>query len=245
MKFFPQRETASSLRILLVGGVHGDEPFGQRVIERLLADEVRGPRVSLLLANEEALAAKKRGVQGDLNRSFPGNPTGTHEERLAAEIFPHVLQATHVIDLHTTTSDIVLTPIVPCLDMEIRRMLGYTTSREIACVQPPFGKQSLIGRIHHGMVLEFNESYATTEAAYEDVLRVIDGLLEQKPALGIERRMFHVTGVIPRSMLLPADAQNFRYSHALEAYPFLLSERGYAEAGYHCLKATSFSLVTI
>ena len=91
--------------VAVVGGIHGDEPCGVYAIEQLLANPpaVNAP-VKLIIANEEASAAKQRYVDEDLNRAFPGSLEGaTHESRLAAALSDE-LQDCYTLALHSTQS---------------------------------------------------------------------------------------------------------------------------------------------
>lgn len=87
-------------RLLVVGGVHGDEPSGALAAKALAKGPVpkRGALLLLPEANPEALAAGERsqGVPAvDLNRTFPG--TGSSRP---ATIFALARRADLVLDLH-------------------------------------------------------------------------------------------------------------------------------------------------
>lgn len=88
-----------------VGAVHGDEPCGVRAIERLLAADREFERAArLVVANERALAAERRYVDADLNRSFPGDPDAdAHERRLAHELLAAV-EGLPTLGFHATVS---------------------------------------------------------------------------------------------------------------------------------------------
>src|SRR5437762_5971554 len=80
----------ASPRILLMAGNHGDEYEGQVALGRLIRDldpaEVRGRLIILPSANFPAAMAGTRTSpldQGNLNRSFPGDPTGGPTEQIA------------------------------------------------------------------------------------------------------------------------------------------------------------------
>jgi len=93
--------------VAAVGGIHGDEPCGVRAIERFLregpVDDVQRP-VKLVVANERALEAGTRYVEGDLNRLFPGDPdSDTYEERLAHDLWQEIRDCT-VLGFHSTVS---------------------------------------------------------------------------------------------------------------------------------------------
>lgn len=234
MKIISQ-SISSHIRPLVVCCVHGDERFGLTVFHRLSADTVRRPRLSLVLANIPAIIAQKRYVESDLNRSFPGNAEGTMEERLATDLLPHVMNATHIIDIHTTTADIKLLPIITCLEPNVQTMLAHTNSTEIAYIDPPHGRRSLIGQTACGVSMEFGNEYCH-DAAYQDVLRVIDGILGNTTPAPRNRHLFHINGFIPNTETLRKDIKNFECVPELDCYPVLLHEKAYI--GSHAMKAT-------
>jgi hypothetical protein len=94
---------------LVTAGIHGDEgPWGTWAIHKMLEaatlDELKGTIRIVPVANPLAMEADARGSpldDLDLNRAFPGNPSGSHTERLADAITRHALgDADSVIDLH-------------------------------------------------------------------------------------------------------------------------------------------------
>jgi len=97
---------AGSPRVAVVGGIHGDEPAGQRIVERLIDGlEVDHGTVQLVLANEPALAAGTRYTDVDLNRSFPGDPRSEeYEPALAARLLSVLEGADATLALHTSRS---------------------------------------------------------------------------------------------------------------------------------------------
>lgn len=94
-------------RVAIVGGIHGDEPAGERIVTRLaetLDDD--GPKtVQLIVANEPALERGSRYTETDLNRSFPGDLDGeTYETVLAARLTRLLEGCDAVLALHTSHS---------------------------------------------------------------------------------------------------------------------------------------------
>ncbi|VTT85550.1 succinylglutamate desuccinylase homolog [Halorubrum sp. DM2] len=110
------RGSAGSARVAIVGGIHGDEPAGERIVRRL-ADELdpldettedgsgSAGLVRLIIANEPAIAAETRYTDADLNRSFPGDADSDEYERaLAARLAAELEGFDAVLALHTSHS---------------------------------------------------------------------------------------------------------------------------------------------
>lgn len=94
---------------LITAGIHGDEgPWGAWAIRKLLdqvpIEELRGTLRVIPVANPLAMETDSRNAlldTLDLNRVFPGDPNGSHTERLAAAIVSNAVEgADVVIDLH-------------------------------------------------------------------------------------------------------------------------------------------------
>lgn len=88
------------MKVLVIGGMHGNEPLGLEVV-RLLRE--RQSPVDTLLANEQAIGANARFLRVDLNRSFPGDAESTdYESRRAAEVLCTCAEYDVVLDFHNT-----------------------------------------------------------------------------------------------------------------------------------------------
>lgn len=92
------------MRLLVIGGVHGDEPLGIEIVEALRQDPVSG--VATLIANPRAREAGCRYVDADLNRVFPGELDGeAYESRRAYELREQLSSDYDlIIDFHNTCS---------------------------------------------------------------------------------------------------------------------------------------------
>ncbi len=95
-------------RIAVVGGIHGDEPAGVRIVERLVdtidTEDCNGT-VQLFLANEPAIERGVRYTDVDLNRAFPGNlESDAYESALAARLVELLSGADAILALHTSHS---------------------------------------------------------------------------------------------------------------------------------------------
>lgn len=96
-------------RVVVLGGVHGDETQGVLAAGRLAADETRLTRGSVSIvpvSHEAAFEADSRTSAidgGNLARVFPGDSSGGPTEQIAHHIFTEVLSgADLLIDLHTS-----------------------------------------------------------------------------------------------------------------------------------------------
>lgn len=91
--------------VLVLGGVHGDEPGGWLAAERVLNMEfARGSLLVVPRANRQAILVGQRTTEalGDLNRLYPGDPEGLPMARMAFEITQLVreFRVDVVLDLH-------------------------------------------------------------------------------------------------------------------------------------------------
>lgn len=125
--------------VILEGGNHGDEYEGPITICELIREldpaQVAGRLIMLPAANVHAVVAGRRtsSVDGlNFNRVFPGTPTGTITQQIAAFVADHLMpQADAFLDLHSGGSSLDIIPsaiIEPTDDPELRR-------KNIAAVQ--------------------------------------------------------------------------------------------------------------
>ena len=99
-----------SPRALLIAGTHGDEgPWSALAIRAALEhslDTLVGSLRVVFTANPLAAQAVTRNAPidspngVDLDGCFPGNPEGSHTERIAAHLAPIVAESDVVLDLH-------------------------------------------------------------------------------------------------------------------------------------------------
>ena len=99
-------------RVVIMGGIHGNEPCGVNAVERLERDLHSGAlslargTLLLVIANEEALRTDVRSVHRNLNRLFKDNSDepDCYETRRAEQLKKILASADFVLDLHSTTS---------------------------------------------------------------------------------------------------------------------------------------------
>nr|WP_255564131.1 succinylglutamate desuccinylase/aspartoacylase family protein [Mameliella sp. CS4] len=112
--------------VLMTGGTHGDEYEGQIAVTRLAREldpsDIRGRLILIPALNAPAAEAGRRCSpidDGNLNRSFPGNPSGTPTEMIAHYVEEVLLPRSDVlIDLHSGGSSLLYPPtVLHALDM--------------------------------------------------------------------------------------------------------------------------------
>lgn len=98
---------------VIFSGTHGDEPSGVHAVHKLLFDFIcqnkvlqRG-KLTLVIANEEALRQDVRYISNNLNRIFLDTlaDVSTYELRRAKELMPILKEADYFLDLHSIRSE--------------------------------------------------------------------------------------------------------------------------------------------
>ncbi len=92
--------------------MHGDEINGVEIIRRLLRVEelarLKGTLLCMPVVNAYGFISRSRYLPDarDLNRAFPGNPTGPLASRLANILMQEVVSRSNLgIDLHTAAAN--------------------------------------------------------------------------------------------------------------------------------------------
>ena len=96
--------------VWLTAGIHGDEPGGTAVVERLfkelgMVELIKGSLRALPLINKSGAQKKIRELPEtgeDLNRLFPGQSNGTLGQKIAHQVWQTIVEtkSTLVLDLH-------------------------------------------------------------------------------------------------------------------------------------------------
>ncbi len=88
--------------ILLIGGTHGNEVTGIKLVRHLNKKPISG--IEPIIGNERAVAKNVRFVETDLNRSSGKLKPRTYEERLANNLKHKITKASFVVEFHNTTA---------------------------------------------------------------------------------------------------------------------------------------------
>ena len=171
------------MKVLLNILTHGDERVGLAVAREIKKLKIVKGEVHVHVANELAYRKKKRYIDQDLNRSFPGKPRGNHEQKLAAKILPLVKSADIVIDIHSTRSELRDSLIVTKLDAKTRSYIQAIRPK-YALRMSATKKNALISAARVGIAFEYGKDK--------------DPRTARTTILGIKRLLFHL-GMIPHS----------------------------------------------
>jgi predicted deacylase len=248
------RGSAGSARVAIVGGIHGDEPAGERIVRRLAdeldADGTGSGSVRLIIANEPALAAGTRYTDTDLNRAFPGDADSDEYERaLAPRLAVELEGMDAVLALHTSHSAPPPFAIYSAATPSVRRSV---TAMPIDYVLDASGLRgtTLDSTIPHTVSIEVGKQ-GTEEAAefgYEATL----AFLRAHGAIDDAQPTFSETTVVAGDREVPKGggephvhfanfeqipvgavfAEDDEYTHTVDeegVVPVLASEEGYEE----------------
>ena len=216
------RESAGSARVAIVGGIHGDEPAGVRIVERL-ADELdpldpsgggggdgdagEAGLVRLILANEPAIEAETRYTDTDLNRAFPGDADSDEYERgLASRLTAELEGMDAVLALHTSHSAPPPFAIFSDLTESVRRTV---TGLPVAHVVDASGLRSttLDSTVQHTVSIEVGRqgSEEAVEFGHEACLAFlrVHGAVADKPPTFSETTVVEGREEVPKGGGVP------------------------------------------
>jgi len=196
-------------RVVIVGGMHGNELTGVYLVKKFQQFPNLLDRSSLdcttLLANPGAVAANRRYLDRDLNRCFANDDlansalTGYEDQRakeIAAQLGPKDQPNIDlIIDLHSTTSNMGLT-ILPSskhpfnlrlaaylsqLDPAVRVTCGIRCSQDTPMLRSlsPFGCTIEVGAIAQGILDA--KLLQQTEMLVHAILDYLDAINQEKP----------------------------------------------------------------
>ncbi len=214
-----QNNQLSRHKVTLVGCVHGSENYG-RVVFEYFANKIDAyPGLTLILANEEALAKRTRYIDADLNRSFPGNALGNLEEKLAHQLLQAIDPGSYIIDIHTTRGHLPMVPIITNLTARTRTILNQLPSTNIVYMKGGFG--SLISQFRGSVSLEYSDSLARNVANIIQLEDVVRNLLLGVRMPTHKHSIYTAEGKIPLEMPIPFGAKSFELIEGTTVIPFL------------------------
>jgi len=129
LKIITCQGTQPGPKLLITGGVHGDEfePMAaiRRLAKRIDKDDLVGTVTLVPVVNEDAFfwCSRTAEDQLDLARTCPGDPNGSITERIAHELSTLIRAADYYIDLHTGGTTMSIYPLAGYMldtDLKIR-----------------------------------------------------------------------------------------------------------------------------
>ncbi len=242
---------SGSPRIAIVGGIHGDEPAGERIVDQL-AEEVTvdDGTLQLVVANEPALDAGKRYTDTDLNRTFPGDiESDDYETALAPRLTAILEGADAVLALHTSHSAPPPFAIYSELTETVRKSVTGMPVEYV--VDAAYLRDTTLDSMLENTISLETGHQGSEEAvefgleAVRDFLRV-HGILQDEPPTFTETTVVKVEEEVPKGEGEPeVFYRNFEeipvgevfarddvYTHRVKSegtVPVLASERGYED----------------
>jgi succinylglutamate desuccinylase len=129
--------------------LHGDELFGLEVIDNISKE------IPVFIGNPLAIENKKRFMDTDLNRAFPGKEDGNYEEKRAVFLLDKIKDFKCVIDIHSSSGNMELFGIITKPNdekMELAKKLGL---KKLVIMPSSFASGgALIDHVGCGMSLE-------------------------------------------------------------------------------------------
>lgn len=240
-------------RVAVVGGIHGDEPAGVQIVDRLADTPAVGDAdgtVQLMTANEPAVEAGERYVETDLNRAFPGDDTSdAYESALATRIVELLSGADAVLALHTSHSAPPPFAIYSQLTEAVRRTVTGLPV-EYAMDSSGLRGTTLDSVLPHTVSLETGRqgSNDAVEAGYEAALSFLraHGVIDDEEPAFTETRVVEGHEEVPKGTGEPhvhytnfeeipkgeIFARDDTYTHRVDdegIVPVLASEHGYED----------------
>ena len=228
--------------ICIIGCIHGNEMIGKYVIDRLKEVSIKKGTLILILANLKAITQKKRFIDTDLNRCFPGDKDGNHEEMLAKELYDTMKNCDYVLDVHSTTAHTENFIIITKDTDHIQKSAKYIPIKKIVKMESSISKgKAMIDYTDCGISIEFNLD-TSIQKAKEIVTNYLKylGLLEGY-AKKTDQDIYSVYGVMKKGELKLSSLINFKQAEINGElfYPILFGEKEYKEVV--CLKARKIS----
>ena len=186
----------------IVGGVHGDEVVGARVVKSLRDRACPTPcawQLRLLLGNPRALLAGTRYVDSDLNRAFgPEAVAHGYEASRAATICAALGEPAVCLDVHQTHCD--TPPLAVVRDTPAHLALARALGLRVAVVDAGriYGATMLADWVdaRGGLGLTLESGRADSEEAEVAARAVVTRLIERDWDPGADIRVYAVRAVL-------------------------------------------------
>jgi succinylglutamate desuccinylase len=164
---------------------HGDESIGLHIKKELEKIKIDNGILEFIIGNEMASQLNKRFIDQDLNRSFPGNSKGNHEQRIAAKLLPIIKSADLVIDIHSTTSDLKDALIITKLNKKTKEYIKVINPKYLLWMRVT-KDNALISNAKIGIAFEYGSD--TSKVAIDNTVRDIKNLLVHLRVINLKNK---------------------------------------------------------
>lgn len=238
------------MKIILNILTHGDEKIGLKVVKEIEKLSIDKNILSIQVANGKAFESRKRFIDQDLNRSFPGKENGNHEEKIAYKLLPIIKSADVVIDVHSTKSELKDAVIVTKLDDNTRKYIEVIQPKYVL-VMNATKNNALISQAKIGIAFEYGKDNDpnTLKKVMMDIKKLLNylGLIDAAfPQKKKTTKYFNVFSEVnkPEEYKLLGKIKNYKLIRKGEAfarrgndylvaeenfYPILFGEKNYKD----------------
>jgi succinylglutamate desuccinylase len=236
-------KNARGPRVVLFGGVHGDELSGVHAIEKLFFDLFTGTRqlrqgsLTLVRGNEQALAAERRYLKHNLNRLFreeygPEIDRSSYEFNRAQELKSVLHDCDYFLDLHS--APIAQEPFMvaerPVVDFFSRLGIPRIVTGWSKFSAGAIGGDAENYANAHGArsaTLESGSHFdkRSNDVAYRTIISLLS-LLEMME--GAERPAVGPLEIVDVYSVVTKDADDFRYARAVDNFDLIEKDQAFA-----------------
>ncbi len=223
------------MKIVLNILTHGDETIGLAVAKEIKKNKILQGTLLVHIANKLAHKRKRRFIDEDLNRAFPGRAKGNHEQRLAHKILPLITSADIVIDIHSTKSDLKDAVIITALHKKTREYIEVINPKYVLLMNAT-KKNALISNAKVGIAFEYGKN--GDKRALKKIVRDIERLLAYLQMISkkyttekAKTKWFDVHSTVPKE-------KGMRVLPNIQNYKLVKKNSVYATLGKEKIKAT-------
>lgn len=219
------------MKVILNILTHGDETVGVAVAKEIKKNKIEKGELIIHIANELAYKNKKRFLDEDLNRAFPGKIDGSHEQKLAYKIFPLIKSADIVIDIHSTKSGLKDALIVTKLNNKTREYVNIINPKYLLLMRAT-KNNALISNAKVGIAFEYghNKDIEAKQKIIYDIEKLLSylGIISKKVRKSKNKtKWFNVYNTVPKEQsakLLP-NIKNYKLITKNTVYALLGKEK--------------------
>jgi len=174
--------------IAIVICLHGDELFGLEIMDKL------SKNIPVFIGNPLAIEKRRRFIDMDLNRSFPGDEKGSYEEKRAAYLLNELKNFDCVIDIHSSSCDLELFGIITKVNEKNLALANKLGLKKLIIMSEKVGLgKSLIDHVPCGISLEIGP-----HEKKENIDEVIKAINNSNGVEEHEIEFLEVFSVIPK-----------------------------------------------